>query len=335
MATTNPRTSGGFKRRLIGFGAAFFSLVMLTGVVSAGTANAWSSPDRIQRLDVYSQSMDRWVPVQFQSAVGGSEGKRSLYLLDGLRAPDTYNGWDMETNAFDQFKGDDINVVMPIGGAASFYSDWIAPSNFNGQKYKYMWETFLSKELPNFLADAKGARRDGNAVVGISMGGSAALYLAAKHKPQFAFAGSMSGYLNLSTPGMPTSIRVAMLDAGLFNADSMWGPPWSPLWAQHDPFVFAEELRGISLFISAASAIPDPGPNGDHPRSLGDFWNTGMGMGLEVLSLASAKIFQVRLSTLDIPATFSFPNYGIHAWNNWQNQLWNARGQILNTLYYR
>lgn len=329
MATTNPRTPGGFKRRLIGFGAAFFSLVMLTGLVGAGTASAWSNPDRITREYVWSPSMGRNIPVQFQEAVHGSAGKPTLYLLDGLRAPDTHNGWDMETNAFDQFKGDDINVVMPIGGAASFYSDWIAPSNFNGQDYTYMWETFLSRELPDYLANVKGANRNGNAVVGISMGGSAALYMAAKHKPQFAFAGSMSGYLNLSTPGMPMSIRVAMLDAGLFNADSMWGPPWSPMWAQHDPFVFAEELRGISLYISAASAIPDPGPGGDHPRSAQDFWNTGMGMGLEALSLASAKIFQVRLATLDIPATFSFPQFGIHAWNNWERQLWQARGQIL------
>ncbi|WP_024795932.1 alpha/beta hydrolase [Tomitella biformata] len=329
MATTNPRKPGGFKRRLIGFGAALFSLTMLTGLVNAGTANAWSNPDRIERLNVWSPSMGRNIPVQFQSATGGSGGNPAVYMLDGLRAPDTANGWDIETNAFDQFKNDNVNVVMPIGGAASFYSDWIAPSNFNGQDFTYMWETFLSSELPNFLADVKGVNRSGNAVLGISMGGSAALYLAAKHKPQFAFAGSMSGYLNLSTPGMPTSIRVAMLDAGLFNADSMWGPPWSPMWAQHDPFVFAEELRGLSLFISAASAIPDPGPNGDHPTRPVDFWNTGMGMGLEALSLASAKIFQVRLATMNIPATFSFPNYGIHAWNNWENQLWTARPQIL------
>lgn len=328
MATTNPRRPGGLKRRLVGFGAALFSLVMVTGLVSAGTASAWSDPARIERIDVYSASMDRWIPTQFQHATGGSAGNPTVYLLDGLRAPDSHNGWDSETDAFDQFKNDNVNVVMPIGGESSFYSDWISPSNFNGQNYTYMWETFLSKELPAALEAKKSVKRTGNAIAGISMGGSAALRLAAKYGDQFVFAGSMSGYLNLSTPGMPGSIRIAMLDSGSFNADAMWGPPWSPLWAQHDPFVFAPELRGKSLFISAASAIPDVA-NGDNPNSLQGFWNTGMGMGLEAMSLASAKIFQVRLQTLNIPATFAFPQFGIHAWNNWQNQLWEARPQIL------
>ena len=331
MATTNPRKAGGFKRRLIGFGAALFSLTMITGLVNAGTASAWSNPDRIERINVYSPSMERWIPVDFQNAEGGSGGNPAVYLLDGLRAQDDFNGWDIETDAFDKFKGDRVNVVMPIGGAASFYTDWIAPSNFNGQDYTYKWETFLTKELPPVLNAEKGVNQTGNAVVGLSMGGSAALYLAAKHKPQFAFAGAFSGYLNLSTPGMPASIRIAMLDAGLFNADSMWGPPWSGQWAAHDPFVFAPELRGVNMYISAASAIPDAA-NGDNPRTPQDFWNTGTGMGLEALSLASSKIFQVRLDTLGIPATFSFPAFGIHGWNNWSRELSNARPQMLQAL---
>ena len=44
----------------------------------------------------------------------------------------------------------------------------------------------------------QGTPQTGNAVVGFSMGGSAALVLAAFHPQQFSYAGSMSGFLNLS-----------------------------------------------------------------------------------------------------------------------------------------
>src|SRR3546814_2109727 len=93
---------------------------------------------------------------------------------------------------------------MPVGGESSFYSDWYAPSNFNGQQITYKWETFLTEELPNFLANY-GVSPTNNAVLGLSMGGSAALTLAAYHRDQFKFAGSLSGYLNISAPGMRRS----------------------------------------------------------------------------------------------------------------------------------
>ena len=170
---------------------------------------------------------------------------------------------------------DNITLVMPVGGESSFYSDWYAPSNFNGQQITYKWETFLTEELPNFLANY-GVSPTNNAVLGLSMGGSAALTLAAYHRDQFKFAGSLSGYLNISAPGMREAIRVAMLDAGRFNVDSMWGPPWSPSWLRNDPFVFAPRLQGLSMYISSASGLPG---EYDHPRAPIDYYNTANGMG--------------------------------------------------------
>lgn len=167
---------------------------------------------------VPSPSMGRDIKVQFQ---GG--GPHSVYLLDGLRAQEDFNGWDINTAAFEWFYESGVSVVMPVGGQSSFYSDWYAPARgFNGT-VTYKWETFLTNELPSWLMANKGQDPRGNAVVGLSMSGGAALTLAAWHPQQFFFAASLSGYLNPSKGMWPTLIGFAMMDAGGFKAADMWG----------------------------------------------------------------------------------------------------------------
>ena len=151
---------------------------------------------------------------------------KAVYLLDGMRARDDYNGWDIETQAFEWFLDSGVAAVMPVGGQSSFYTDWYSPSSFNNQTYTYKWETFLTSELPQWLATNKQVSMSGNGVVGLSMSGGAALILSAYHPNQFTYAASLSGFLNPSALFMQQAIRVAMLDAGSYNVDNMWGAPW-------------------------------------------------------------------------------------------------------------
>lgn len=51
-----------------------------------------------------------------------------MYLLDGLRAQDDYNGWDINTPAFEWYYQSGLSTVMPVGGQSSFYTDWYQPS---------------------------------------------------------------------------------------------------------------------------------------------------------------------------------------------------------------
>jgi diacylglycerol O-acyltransferase/trehalose O-mycolyltransferase len=177
----------------------------------------------VEVLSVPSPSMGRDITVQFQ---GG--GPKGVYLLDGLRARDDRNGWDIETGAFSWFDGSGLSVVAPVGGMSSFYTDWYRPAVGNGGTQTYKWETFLTSELPAWLAANKGVSPNGNAVVGLSMSGSAALILAAYHPGQFVYAGALSGFLNLSAGLWPVLVGIAMGDAGGFNALDMWaGPPGS------------------------------------------------------------------------------------------------------------
>ncbi|MGF7122259.1 alpha/beta hydrolase [Rhodococcus sp. TAF43] len=305
-------------------------LLAFAGVAAGAAPVAAAEPSRqvqrggYQELWVPSSMGDIKVQVQWAARGGGA----SLYLLDGMRARDDRNAWTFETNAMEQFALDNVTVVMPVGGEASFYSDWYNPSNFNNQKVTYKWETFLTRELPDYLANF-GVDRTNTGILGLSMGGTAAMTLAAYHRDQFKFAGSLSGYLHTTAPGGREAIRLALYDAGRYNADSMWGFPWDPAWLRNDPFVSAPQLQGLSLYVSAGSGIPGMY---DHPSDPVGYWNTTMGMGLEFISMITSRAFQVRLHTLGIPATFKFNATGIHAWPYWSAELWQARPQILNAL---
>ncbi|WP_405179062.1 alpha/beta hydrolase [Nocardia sp. NBC_01377] len=260
---------------------------------------------------------------------------RVVYVLDGQRAPETLNGWEIETNVPAVLASWNINVVMPVGGMSSFYADWNAPSSFfgvppgsgssfsgsgalnafaagPGKSYRYQWESFLTGNLREALRDRLGFSSTRNGVFGLSMGGSAALTLAAYYPQQFSFAGSYSGYLNISAPGMREAIRIAMLDAGGYNVDSM-APPWGPQWLRMDPFVFAPNLvrNGTRLWVAAASGLPS--------ATDGPSFDTLNGMGLEALALANTRSFELRMATLGGGnAVYDYPAFGIHNWTNWQ-----------------
>ena len=76
---------------------------LLAGLVGAvggsATVGAFSKPGLpVEYLQVPSASMGRNIKVQFQ---GG--GPHAVYLLDGLRAQDDFNGWDINTPAFEEY----------------------------------------------------------------------------------------------------------------------------------------------------------------------------------------------------------------------------------------
>ncbi len=178
----------GFQKRSRAAGI-LTALAVLVGLLGPPSpAGAWSRAGLpVETLVVPSAAMGRDVKVQFQ---GG--GPHAVYLLDGLRARDDVNGWDIETAAFEWYYQSGLSVVMPVGGMSSFYTDWYQPAAGNGRVQTYKWETFLTSELPQWLAANKGVSATGNAVVGLSMSGNSALTLAAFHPQQFIFAASLS-----------------------------------------------------------------------------------------------------------------------------------------------
>ncbi|MFC9788485.1 alpha/beta hydrolase [Rhodococcus sp. NPDC127528] len=277
----------------------------------------------------------------FRAANGNTD--RVVYALDGMRARNDLNGWEIETNVARALTAANINVVMPVGGESSFYADWNAPSTWgpgelgsssgssggssgigssdaaadaDGKANTYRWETFLTRQLPAALNNRLGFSSTRNGVFGLSMGGSAALTLAAYFPQQFSFAGSYSGFLNNSAPGMREALRVAMISAGGFNIDAM-APPWGPQWLRMDPFVFAPRLKdnNTRLWISSGSAVPG---QGDVTDALGIV----QAVPLEALALINTRAFEVRMATLGARNVhYDYPATGVHNWKNWEDQV--------------
>jgi diacylglycerol O-acyltransferase/trehalose O-mycolyltransferase len=284
-------------------------------VVTAGgsaIANADSRPGLpIEYLNVPSPSMGRDIRVQFQ---GG--GPHAVYLLDGLRARDDRNGWDIETAAFEWFYESGLSTVMPVGGMSSFYTDWYQPAVGNGGTWTYKWETFLTQELPAWLATNKEVSRNGNAAVGLSMGGSAALVLAMYHPEQFVYAGSLSAFLNLSDPRWPGLVDLAMNDAGGFDPGAMWGPPGDPAWARNDPTV------NVATLVANNTRVWVYCGNGVISALSGNAANAGILGFLEGFARESNLAFRDRyIAAGGTNAVFNFPDNGIHNWPEWGQQL--------------
>lgn len=290
------------------------TVIAVTG--RQGTAAAYSGEGLpIEQLDVPSPAMGRNIRVEFQ---GG--GPHAVYLLDGLRAQDDANGWDINTAAFEWYFNSGLSMVMPVGGQSSFYSDWYQPAAGSNGTVTYKWETFLTQELPAWLATNRGIAPTGNAVVGLSMSGGSALTLAIWHPLQFIFAASLSGFLNPSAGLWPTLIGLAMKDAGGYNARAMWGPSSDPAWQRNDPMVNIPRLvaNGTAVWIYCGTGAPSDLDNTADP-SFGGLFTAGY---LENITLNTNKEFQRKyLAAGGRNAVFNFPPAGTHSWGYWGAQL--------------
>ena len=322
--------ASGVNRRKNRRGRAVAVLVatLLAGfVVAVGgtpTAAAFSNV-AAEQLSVPSPSMGRDIRVEF---LGAGQGAHALYLLDSMEAGDDFNGWDINTAAFDWYNGSGISVVMPVGGKSSFYSDWYAPATGNGGTYTYKWETFLTRELPQWLSANRGVSPTGNAVVGLSMGGSSALVLASYHPAQFVYAGSLSGFLNLSQGQWPGLVRIAMQWNGGFDPDAMWGPSGDPAWSRNDPTINVGRLvaNGTRLWIYCGNGTPTDPSLASPNAPIG-----GLGF-LEGFAIDSNHAFaDAYVAAGGRNAVFNFTD-GIHSWGYWGQQLQQMKPDIQRVL---
>jgi len=296
------------------------AVAVLPGLVSAvggsATAGAFSRPGLpVEYLDVPSAGMGRDIRIQFQS---GGEGSPALYLLDGLRAQDDFNGWDINTAAFEWYHDSGLSVMMPVGGQSSFYSDWYKPAKGKSGTYTYKWETFLTQELPAWLQANRGVKPTGSAAVGLSMAGSAAFTLAIHHPQQFPYAASLSGFLNLSEGWWPMLVGLSMGDAGGFKSEDMWGPSSDPAWKRNDPYVNMSTLisNNTRIWVYCGDGTPS---DLDAGASAGNLFNAKF---LESFTLRTNKTFRdTYIANGGTNGVFNFPENGTHSWGYWGSQL--------------
>ncbi|MBS9535191.1 esterase family protein [Mycobacterium sp. M1] len=282
---------------------AVLTLGMWGGGVLAGSAGTGQAAG-FETLMVPSPSMGRDIPVAFLG-----QGPHAVFLLDAFNANPDVSNWVTAGNAMNTLAGKGVSVVAPAGGAYSMYTNW----ERDGSK---QWDTFLSSELPDFLAANKGLAPGGHAVVGAGQGGYASMALGAFHPDRFGFVGSLSGFLQPSNTTETGVITSGLQQFGGVDSYGMWGAPQLGRWKWHDPTVHC------NLLVQNNSRLWVYSPQGgasDPAAVLGD---TG-----EITGSARFFQFQYRQQT-GHNAHFEF-GQGDHGWGAWAGQLGAMTGDLV------
>ncbi len=285
-----------------------------------------SSGNYVQNCKVYSKSQGKDVIVQIRASSGSTQG---VYLLDGMRAREDRSAWTTDVQAAKVYDGkSDTTLVMPVGGASSFYTDWNGGAGDKNTTIKQ--ETFLTSELPDFLQQNFGVAKSGNAIVGLSMSAGPAVTLAEKHPEQFKVVQAMSGYYQINNPigalgVFATQSLVSNYTNGIVN---MWGPPGSAQWQQNDASQNLAKLRenGQVLIISSGNAFLSPQemaklkPEDQISAIL-----------LEALSAVSTVLMQLQAAQAGV-SVINIANYGGHTWDNWGRGLLDGEQGLLDAM---
>jgi S-formylglutathione hydrolase FrmB len=258
----------------------------------------------VEMLMVPSGAMGRDIPVAFQAG-----GPHAVILLDAFNAGPDVSNW-VGAGAFNTFAGKGVSVAAPAGGAWSLYTDWEA----DGSK---QWETFLSSELPDWLAANKGLAPGGHGIVGVAQGGTGALTLAAFHPDRFRYAGSMSGFLTPSATAMNGAITAGLAQFGGVNTQAMWGAAQLGRWKWHDPDVHVQLLadNNTRLWVFSPSALTCT-----DPAAMIGYCDQAQG--------SNRAFYSHYRSVGGHNGHFDFPTSGQHDWGTWGPQLAALSGDL-------
>ncbi len=285
-------------------GVAVLSIALGGVTVMTGSA-AKSRAAGMETLMVPSAAMGRDIPVAFLAG-----GPHAVYLLDAFDAGPDVSNWVTAGNAMSTLAGKGISVAAPAGGAYSMYTNW----EQDGSK---QWDTFLSSELPDWLAANKGLAPGGHGAVGASQGGYAAMALAAFHPDRFGFAGSLSGFLYPSDTTTNGSILAGLQQFGGVDGNGMWGAPQLGRWKWHDPYVHAALLAQNNTRVWVWSPTTT---NASDPAAM--IGQAGEAMG------NSRMFYQQYRTNGGHNGHFDFPGGGDNGWGSWAGALGALSGDL-------
>lgn len=280
----------------------FAAAVLLAGTAGNAKAAGYES------LMVPSNAMGRDIPVAFMAG-----GPHAVYLLDAFNAALDVSNWVTAGNAMTTLGGRGISVVAPAGGAYSMYTNW----ENDGSK---QWDTFLSSELPDWLATKRGLAPDGHAAIGASQGGYAALALAAFHPDRFGFAGSLSGFVYPSSTNYNGAILAGLQQFGGIDGNGMWGAPQLGRWKWHDPYVHASLLAQNNTRVWVYS-----------PMTMGGDIDAMIGQAVASMG-SSREFYQQYRSVGGHNGHFDFSGGGDNGWGAWAPQLAAMSGDIVGAI---
>ncbi|WP_404315671.1 alpha/beta hydrolase [Prescottella equi] len=288
--------------------------------------------DRRVNISVYSPSMDRNIPLEVIRPADGSVPRPTLYLLNGAGGGEDRATWQRNTDINQFFQDKNVNVVTPLQGAFSYYTDWQKDDEKLGRQ---KWQTFMLEELPPVI-DAEFGTNKVQSIAAISMTGTSVLNYAIAKPGFYRSVGSFSGCAETATPAGQSFIQTVVGLRGGVDVTNMWGPLDGPGWGQNDPVANAERLRGTELYITTGSGLPGPHETLDglgidgRPAALAN--QVIVGGIIEAATNYCTHNLANRLAQLQIPATFDFKPGGTHSWGYWQDDLHNSWPMIARSL---
>ena len=288
--------------------------------------------DRVHEVLAMSPSMDgRVIPLVVIKAKDAD--RPTLYLMNGAGGGEQSVNWVSRTNVIDFYLAKNINVVIPMRGAFSYYTDWNEEiPQGRGNEYLYgknKWETFLTKELPPVIEPYLEAN-DKRGIAGMSMSATSALLMAEHNQGFYGAVGSFSGCAETSTPLGQLGIQLTVGRGGVLTR-YMWGNPGSETNRYNDALVQAEGLRGSEVYISSGNGLARPEdraknilPEMDNNFSqaiAGSAVRIAEGGPIEMTTLKCTRNMKTRTDALNIPIYYKFHNAGLHAWSLWKADL--------------
>jgi S-formylglutathione hydrolase FrmB len=193
------------------------------------------------------------------------------------------------------------------------YTNWEA----DGSR---QWETFLTTELPNFLAANKGLAPGGHGIVGAAQGGFGALAMATFHPDRYRYAGSLSGFVAPERTGVDGAITAGLAQFGGVDVRNMWGLPQLGRWKWHSPNVHVQLLADNNTRLWVYS----PTSGGcDAPAMIGY---------CDIAAGTNKEFYQHYRSVGGHNGHFDFPASGGNDWGSWSGQLAAMTGELATTI---
>ena len=266
---------------------------------------------------VDSYAMQREVLVEVKPSTGDGPAP-VLYLLDGVDSPEDPSGWrSMAKVDTRPVANDNVHIVAPTGAYASYWTDW---QNNDPLLGNYKWETFLTEELPDIVADQLNVNGK-NAVGGISMGGQAAMHLAATDDMYDAVMSFSGNYSTMDPLGYQT-LRLTVETRGA-ELDNMWGPHGSEQWRANDTISHVNDLAGKKVFFSAGNGALGPDDLGVYKD---DVQSMAVGVVLERGVFEGTTAFERALNQAGVEHEVVYTPTGAHNWVNFMKNFdagWN------------
>ena len=280
---------------------------------------------------VTSAAMQREVIVEVVPSQVTDQGPAPvLYMLDGVDSPEGNSGYRHQVHIDEMMQNENVHIVAPTGAYSAYWADWNAEDSTLGYN---KWETFLTKELPGIvesqLAERGTPTNGNNAVGGVSMGGQAAMHLAATHPELYQGVMSISGYYSTMDELGYQSIRGAIEGRG-GELENMWGPRGSDRWKDHDTISHVQGLENTAVYFSAGS--PRVGQT-DIEEYGDDYLKMTLGLLLESGERSGTEEFERVLDREGIKHLADYADTGFHNWHTFVPKIKPGWDYIKSALY--